>query len=67
MSRECSMPSRVEKFAYNFNQNKLKRQFVRRRRIDRQDNILVGFKKLGLVHEMNSHGSEHKLVTDSCE
>jgi len=27
----------------------------------------VGFKKLGLVYGMNSHGSEHKLVTDSCE
>jgi len=27
----------------------------------------VGFKKLGLVHGMNSHGSEHKLVTGFCE
>jgi len=35
MIRECSIPSRVEKFTYNFNQNNLKRQLVRRRRVDR--------------------------------
>jgi len=34
MSRECSTPRRIEKLTYNFNQNNLKRKFVRRIRID---------------------------------
>jgi hypothetical protein len=67
MSRECSMPSRVEKFMYNFDQNNLRRQFVRHKSTDRYDNIQLGFKKLGLLHGMNSRGSGLKLVTDSCK